>query len=216
MKWLIGAALGGAATGGVLLVALVLLVPVASNPATSPPPSRPLVRTPSSADVQTATDRPPKASATTTQKTIGLDLGQLAPDFTLQSLDGKTIRLSDFRGHPVWINFWASWCPPCRDEMPRLEGAYLTHAADGLVILGVAVRDSPANAEAFVKEVVVTYPIVLDEPGKVADQHRAVALPVHYWVDREGIIRGWAIGELPPNQYEPSLAKILPGPSPAP
>jgi thiol-disulfide isomerase/thioredoxin len=216
VKWLIGTTLAGVVTGGLLLVALLLLAPVGSNPATSPEPSPPPVITPLTGDVQTATAGLPTTSPATSLVTIGVDVGQLAPDFTLQSLDGKTIRLSAFRGHPVWINFWASWCPPCRDEMPRLEGVYLTHVADGLVILGVAVHDSPADAGAFVKEVGVTYPIVLDEPGKVADQFRAVALPVQYWLDRDGIVRGWAFGELPLDQYDPSLAKILPGPSAAP
>ena len=136
MKWVTGAVATGVATGAVLLVALVLLVSVSSHPPTSPGPSPPPVGTPSTAALQTATAGLPAASPRASQATIGVDIGQLAPDFALQSLDGRTIRLSDFRGHPLWVNFWASWCPPCRDEMPRLEGIYLGHAADGLVILG--------------------------------------------------------------------------------
>ena len=86
----------------------------------------------------------------------------------------------------------------------------MNHEPDGLIILGIAVRDAPADARAFVKEVGVTYPIVLDEPGKVADRYGAVALPVQYWIDRDGVVRGWAFGELPLDQYDPSLARILP------
>lgn len=145
---------------------------------------------------------------------VGTDVGQVAPDFALPALDRATVRLSDYRGRPVWINFWASWCPPCRDEMPRLEGAYVTHRADGLIVLGVAVRDSESDVRAFVREVGVTYPIVLDEPGDVATRYRAFALPVQYWVDRDGVVRGWEFGELPPDQYESSLASILASPLP--
>ena len=216
MKWLIGALLAGIATGVLLIVVVVLPPHVVSDPTASSRPSSPSVSTPSSGNVQTATAALSTTPQTSSGATTGVEIGQIAPDFALSSLDGKTVRLSDFRGHPVWINFWASWCPPCRDEMPRLEGVYVTHAKDGLVILGVAVRDSPADAGAFAKEVGVTYPIVLDAPGKVGDQYHAVALPVQYWLDRDGIVRDWAFGELPPDQYDPALAKILPGPSAAP
>jgi len=215
VKWLIGAGLAGVATALLGLVAVLLFLPVAPSSASSPAPLPSAFVPPSVIDRPLASPTP-TGSPTAGQSTVGVEVGQLALDFTLPSLDGNTIRLSDFRGHPVWINFWASWCPPCRDEMPRLEGVYLSHATYGLVILGVAVRDSPADAWAFVKEVGVTYPIVLDEPGKVADRYRAVALPVQYWLDRDGIVRGWAFGELPLDQYDPSLAKILPGPSAAP
>jgi cytochrome c biogenesis protein CcmG, thiol:disulfide interchange protein DsbE len=215
VKWLIGAGLAGVAIAVLGLIAIVLLVPIAPNQADNPAPPPSTLVSPSASGLP-PTSPMPTASPTADRPIVGVEVGQIAPDFALQSLDGKTIHLSDFRGQPVWINFWASWCPPCRDEMPRLEGSFLSHEADGLVILGVAVRDSPADARAFVKKVGVTYPIVLDEPGMIADQYRAVALPVHYWIDRDGIVRGWAIGELQLDQYESSLAKVLPVGSPAP
>ncbi len=79
--------------------------------------------------------------------------------------------------------------------MPRLEGVFLDHESVGLVILGVAVQDAPANA---------------GEPGKVADRYGPVALPVQFWIARDRVVRGWAFGELPIDQYDPALAKILP------
>ena len=197
-------------------MALILVLPDAPSPSIGPPAgSFPSAPSPAG-DGPTTSSPGPTPSETVSEPRVGVDVGQIAPDFSLLSLTGQTVRLSDYRGHPVWINFWASWCPPCRDEMPRLEGVYLSHVADELVILGVAVRDSPADAGAFVKEVGVTYPIVLDEPGNVADRYHAVALPVQYWIDRAGIVRGWAIGELSPDQYDASLAKILSQPTPAP
>jgi peroxiredoxin len=155
-----------------------------------------------------ASVRTPPPSPTPVPET-GIDVGQLAPDFELQTPEGEAIRLSDYRGRPVWINFWAPWCPACRTEMPRLEGLYLEHEGDDLVILGVGVRDSPESIRAYAGEVGVTYPIVVDGDGSVADLYRALALPVHYWIDREGIVRDWAFGELPPDLLAASLESIL-------
>lgn len=155
----------------------------------------------------------PPASPTAVPET-GIDVGHLAPDFELRTPEGEAIRLSDFRDKPVWVNFWAPWCPACRTEMPRLEGFHLEHVDDGLVILGVGIGDSRESMRAYVGEVGVTYPIVVDGHGAVANTYQALALPVHYWIDREGVVRDWAFGELPPDLLEASLATILPPQAP--
>lgn len=98
--------------------------------------------------------------------------------------------------------------------MPRLEGFYLEHQSEGLVILGVGVRDSPKSMRAYAGEVGVTYPIVVDGDGEVAKTYRALALPVHYWIDRAGVVRDWAFGELPPEVLAASLDTILSSNSP--
>lgn len=170
----------------------------ARGPATSP----------ASAPVETASLSPTRVPET------GIDVGQLAPDFELQTPEGEAVSLSDYRGKPVWINFWAPWCPACRTEMPRLEGFHIEHQNDGLVILGVGIRESPETMRAYAGEVGVTYPIVVDDDGRVANEYRALALPVHYWIDRDGIVRDWAFGELPPDLLASSLETILPRPTP--
>ena len=141
---------------------------------------------------------------------IGIDVGQLAPDFELRTPEGEAVRLSDLRGKPIWLNFWAPWCPSCLTEMPRLEGFYLANHGRGLVVMGVGVRDSPESMRAYADQLGVTYPIVADGDGIVADQYRAVALPVHYWIDVDGFVRDWAYGELPPDALSISLEAILP------
>ena len=120
------------------------------------------------------------------------------------------MRLSDLRGNPVWLNFWAPWCPSCLTEMPRLEGFYLANRGRGLVVMGVGVRDSPEGMRTYADELGVTYPIVVDGDGIVADQYQAVALPVHYWIDRDGFVRDWTYGEMPPDVLSASLETILP------
>ena len=210
MKLLIVGCLAGVATAVLGLIFALLLLPVAPTP--SQGGSRALQPSPvasASARIGPLTSPTSTSSPTDSGAAVGIDTDQLAPDFALRSLDGKT-------AHPVWINFWASWCPLCRGEMPRLEGVLLGHEADGLVVLAIALKDAPPDARAFVKQVGVTRPIVLGEPGKVADRHGAVAVAVLYWVDRDGTVRGWAFGELPLGQCDASLAKTMASPSPTP
>jgi peroxiredoxin len=210
------------ATVGIVVAALLAVVAVALPIGGGPPQIGSAA--PSGSRAPVGGSGPPSDASTTPRATLaetlrppsptpvpqtGIDVGQLAPDFDLRSPEGETIRLSDFRGRPVWINFWAPWCPACRTEMPRLEGFYLEHRDDDLVILGVGVRDSPESMRAYAGEVGVTYPIVVDGDGAVANVYRALALPVHYWIDRDGIVRDWAFGELPPDLLAASLQSIL-------
>lgn len=206
----------------VLIATLVVVAAVVVPLGNGQPPAVSAIPSPSLAAAESSTPASrvpatPTASRTETLRPpsptpileTGIDVGQLAPDFALQTPEGDTVRLSDFRGKPVWVNFWAPWCPACRTEMPRLEGFYLEHRDDGLVILGVGVRDSPESMRAYAGEVGVTYPIVVDGDGAVANEYQALALPVHYWIDRDGIVRDWAFGELPPDLLAASLQLIL-------
>lgn len=220
-----------ARTGGiaasVLVATLVVVAAVAVPLGNGQPPAVSATPFPSgvAGGSSTAASRvpvTPRASRTETAQPIsptpvseiGIDVGQSAPDFELRTPEGEAMRLSQFRGKPVWVNFWAPWCPACRTEMPRLEGFYLQHRDDGLVILGVGVRDAPETMRAYAGEVGVTYPIVVDGDGAVADAYQALALPVHYWIDRDGIVRDWAFGELPRDLLASSLETILPRPTP--
>ncbi len=115
--------------------------------------------------------------------------GHPAPDFTLKTLSGETVRLSDFKGRPVLVNFWASWCGPCRAEFPDFQRAYVDNA-DRLVIIGVnhTTADQPDVAADFVREMGVTFPIVLDETGETVKTYRVLGLPTTVFIDRNGII----------------------------
>lgn len=123
-------------------------------------------------------------------------IGFAAPDFTLETLSGETLTLSDLRGQPVMLNIWASWCLPCRVEMPAIERVYQRHRADGLVVVGlnVTAQDSEAAARAFAEEFGLTFPIVLDRDGRASAQYDLLGLPSTYFIDREGIVRDVIIG----------------------
>jgi peroxiredoxin len=135
--------------------------------------------------------------------------GFLAPDFTLTTLGGDTVRLSDLHGKPVLINFWASWCGPCRTEMPHLQEAYETHTGDGLIVLGVDQLESPPAVARFVDELGLTFPIPLDINGEVSAVYQARALPTSFFIDANGVIRNTFTGPMSVGHIESMLETIL-------
>ena len=138
--------------------------------------------------------------------------GQPAPDFTLKTLDGSTVTLSKLQGHPVLINFWASWCTPCRAEMPEIVRVYEAHKADGLVVLAINMtfQDSLPEAQAFAKEFHMPFPVLLDDTGAVArDAYRVPVLPMCFFVDRKGVIVHRQIGAMNGKQIDTLVGEIL-------
>ncbi len=119
--------------------------------------------------------------------------GAPAPDFTLSTLDGGQVRLSDYSGRVVLINFWATWCGPCREEMPLFEQAQAEHAG-GLAVLAVNVRERPGVVRPFVERLALSYAIGLDEKGRVAERYRVRSFPTTYFIGRDGTVEGRRIG----------------------
>jgi cytochrome c biogenesis protein CcmG/thiol:disulfide interchange protein DsbE len=133
-----------------------------------------------------------------------------APAFTLPGLDGEgEVSLDSFRGRAVVVNFWASWCAPCRDEAPLLEAAWQEHRGRGLVVLGVDARDLAADGRGFVREFGLTYPNVYDGPGKIADSFGLTGVPETYFVDREGRVVHLVSGPLTEDAIEEGIERAL-------
>jgi peroxiredoxin len=122
--------------------------------------------------------------------------GFSAPDFTLDSLDGGQTTLSDLRGHIVLVNLWASWCLPCRAEMPAIERVYRSYKDLGLIVLAVNAtnQDSVAAARAFIEARGLTFPVLLDRTGSVSAAYNLRGLPSSFFIDRQGVIRSVVIG----------------------
>ncbi len=149
------------------------------------------------------------AAADGSAASAGITPGKLARDFTLESLDGTEVSLSDYRGQVVLVNFWATWCPPCKAEIPDLEAAYQAHGQDGLVILGIDVEDPPHLIESFLADVEMSYPILLDRTGRISREYRAPGLPMTLLLDREGVIEVRHAGILSAEQLAEYLDQVL-------
>ncbi|MDH3388767.1 MAG: TlpA family protein disulfide reductase [Gammaproteobacteria bacterium] len=112
-----------------------------------------------------------------------------APNFTLKSLSGENLKLSEMTGNVVLINFWASWCGPCREEMPLLNALHKKYEPLGFTVIGVNVEEDVNNARGFLKSFPVNFPVLLDNTNKVSKQYNVIAMPTTVVVDRDGNMR---------------------------
>ncbi|MGQ9549860.1 MAG: TlpA disulfide reductase family protein [Roseiflexus sp.] len=146
----------------------------------------------------------------TTMPGVG-ELNRPAPDLTLPTLHGDNLRLADLRGKVVLVNFWGTWCEPCKEETPALQEAYRQLQAEGLVIVGINLRRQETSDDAvrdFVQQYGVTYPIALDVEGEAARLFQISPIPVSYFIDPEGTIRYVRIGTLTADEVATLFARL--------
>ncbi len=137
-------------------------------------------------------------------------VGKSAPDFQLENLDGQFISLSSLKGKPMLINFWATWCPPCRLEMPYLQQIYDEWSAKGLVMVSVNMGESASTVINFMKSYSLSFPVLLDTRQNVAAKYNIRGIPTTFFVDKDGIIRDVIIGGFQSKaQIEARLEKII-------
>ncbi len=137
-------------------------------------------------------------------------LNKPAPNFDLVALDGSHVKLSDYLGRPVIVNFWASWCGPCRDEFPQFVGALRDHGAQGLQILGLIHDDNAGAAAAFAASEKATWPMLMDTGDAVWNAYIIpVGVPATFFIDRTGIVRATSFGPVTPTGLPGQLATIL-------
>jgi cytochrome c biogenesis protein CcmG, thiol:disulfide interchange protein DsbE len=135
--------------------------------------------------------------------------GTVAPTLRLPGLDGGTVDLASYRGRPVLVNFWATWCAPCVREFPLLRRTLDQHRGDRLVVLGVLVNDSADKARAFVRQHGGAWPVGLDRGGRAVAAYKLVGLPQSVFVRRDGTLSSRVLGELTPTQLQAQLSAIL-------
>ncbi|MDQ7037766.1 MAG: TlpA disulfide reductase family protein [Aquificota bacterium] len=133
--------------------------------------------------------------------------GKEAPDFEATTLDGRRIKLSDLRGKIVLLNFWATWCPPCREEMPIFVRVYRKYKNRGFEIVAVSTDSGPEGVRNFIKEFRINFPVVLDQKGKLARLYRVQGLPTSFLINREGKVVKVRLGEY--KEIEKDLKKLL-------
>jgi thiol-disulfide isomerase/thioredoxin len=194
------------ATGLVVVLAAALILVVATQPLVTPG----------------TTPAPPDPAAT--QYLVGsagegLRVGDLAPELEivgpdgnpapLADLDGNPVRLTDLRGRPVWINFWASWCPPCQAETPTIRDTAAAYAPQGLEVIGISVQEATEDdVRAYAEKYGLGYTIAADLAGDVFRLYRVFGLPTHYFLDENGVIRSIVNGPVTPESAASNLALI--------
>lgn len=130
-----------------------------------------------------------------------------APEFVLKTLDGKEVSLKDLRGKVVFLNFWATWCSPCKEEMPSIEALHKRFKGQGLVVLGVAYGEGEKRVKRFVRKNGYTFTILLDPDGSVTQLYMIIYIPVTYLIDRDGKVIGKAMG---PREWDsPEAFKVI-------
>lgn len=138
------------------------------------------------------------AGNTSSSRRLPPTVGSPVKDFTLQSLDGQNVRLADLQGKPVVMNFWATWCAPCEEEMPLLN-QYAEKYADRMVVLGVNYAETEQQINEFLVETPVSFPILLDATSTVTDDYYVRSFPMTFFVDAEGVLRAQHLGMLSEN-----------------
>lgn len=140
----------------------------------------------------------------------GVKTNTPAPAFNLERLDGASVRFPEhYQGKVVIVRFWADWCPFCRSEMTALEPLYRQHRDQGLVILAINVMQPPETVQPFVKELGISYDVLLDRQGEVTRRYQVMALPMTFVVDRSGVIRARILGEATPEVFTKALTAVL-------
>lgn|SRR5512139_2418709 len=138
-------------------------------------------------------------------------IGTMAPAFFLIDLNGQMVTPAQFKGKVVFLDFWAIWCKSCREELPELNRLYMKFREEGFIVIGISVDATQARVAAFLKQVPVTFPILIDQKGDAAEAYRFSGLPAGFLIDRDGIIRkkykGFATDLMP--LYEKDISDLL-------
>ena len=141
---------------------------------------------------------------------VGIKVGHLAPDFTLADLEGNPVHLGDFRGKVVFLNFWATLCPPCRAEMPDIEELYQKYKDEGVVIIGVNVGESKSTVRDFVEANGYSWTFVIDVTGEVSiGKYMVNNIPSSFFIDKDGVIRAASVGYMSKATMEARLAEAM-------
>jgi DsbE subfamily thiol:disulfide oxidoreductase len=165
--------------------------PVVAPTLLTPPP-------PTETPLPTATEKPAP------------EIGSPAPEFTLPDLKGNSVTLSELRGQRILLNFWATWCGPCKAEIPHLINAHLNNADQGFQVVTIAYQETAEQVDAFTKDAGYPFVMLVDEMGSVSYDYRIVGLPTSYFINEEGIIVSRFIGPMNAQILSQHMSKLMP------
>ncbi len=204
-----------------LMVAVLTYAPEPTEPAmtapatpirSAPAPSMTVSPTSASTPAPTASaDSPDPSGTPSASGGSAFHISEPAPPLVVPQVGGGTIDLAALRGSPVWVNFMATWCPPCQDEFPLMNGFFARYGDTGLVVVAIDVREEEGLVSSFAASLGATFPLGLDLDGRASATWGALALPVHFWIDADGIVRDGALGGIGADVMAEGLRKILPG-----
>jgi peroxiredoxin len=202
----VGVIVAGLVLGGILAFAPE---PVLATP--SPIAIASLTPVPSAIPTAAPSSAAPSVAASPGGSAALFHVGEPAPALSVPQVGGGTIDLANLKGQPVWIDFMTTRCPSCQDEFPLMTGFANRYASNGLVVIAVDVREDEGAVATFAEGLKATFPLGLDADGSAAHAWGAVALPVHFWIDKDGIVRDGALGGIGPDIWARALEKIMPG-----
>lgn len=207
--------LAGSLAAFLILGGVIVLGPAVTPPGVpaTPSPSASAVATVRPPDTPAASEAPspsvgPSGSA---PEDTAFHIGERAPALVVPQVGGGMIDLASLEGKPVWVNFMQTTCPPCIDEFPLMNGFATRYAEAGLVVLAIDIREEEGEVAAFAQSLEATFPLGLDSDGAAQRAWGAWGLPVHYWVDKTGIVRDGALGGIGPDIMARGLGAIMPG-----
>ena len=214
---IIAGLLTGVAAAALVIGGILVLAPepgAAPTPPPQPSASLGLEPTPSPTPAGTAGSASPSPSGSglpSGDAGSAFHVGEPAPALVVPQVGGGTIDLASLKGRPVWVNFMGTYCPPCVDEFPLMNRFAARHADDDLVVIAVDVKEDEGTVAAFAERLAATFPLGLDADGSAALRWDAIALPVHFWIDKDGVIRDGALGGIGPDIMASGLRTIMPG-----
>jgi thiol-disulfide isomerase/thioredoxin len=201
-------------------IATAFLESPSPSPSASASPSPSASASPSPSVVASPSGSPsgsPGASASAPgSATANFHVGQTAPALAVPRVGGGTIDLAALKGKAVWVNFMQTTCPPCVDEFPIMSGFAARYADKGLVVVAVDIRENESSVAAFARRLSAVFPLGLDTDGAAQQAWAAYGLPVHFWVDKTGVVRDGALGGIGADVMARGVAAILPGVSVTP
>lgn len=201
--------LGALVVGGLLTV--ILLASALGGPATLPtrvPPTIPALPTPTGQpSVPSAV--PSRTPIGSLEPEVGTAIGQRAPSIELTLTDGSLMNTADFAGQPMWINFMATWCPQCADELPMME-RFQARLAGQMTILVVDVGEDRRTVNSFMRLLDIDLTVGLDQDGSVQSEWGAYAVPIHFWLDGDGIVREIVYGGAPEEVFIQAITAVVP------